>query len=116
VQALDIAGRAKTMADTSKPKKKKRRLSAERIAPALARLAQGAYAREAAEVGGVSVATILNWMDWAWRNRPEVDGYLRQHHPDLTEQQLAHLWERIERRRVRRERRADFSEWRSRPR
>ena len=102
------------MATTSKPKKKKRRLSAERIAPALARLAQGGYAREAAEVGEVSVATILNWMDWAWRNRAGVDAYLRQHYPDLTEEQLAHLWERIERRRVRRERRADFSEWRSR--
>ena len=103
------------MATTPMRKREKRRLSAERTAPALALLARGAYAREAAELAGVSVATVLNWMDWAWKNRRRVDAYLREHHPDLLDEQLAHLWERIERRRIRRERRSDFSEWRSGP-
>ncbi len=102
------------MADT--PKSKKRRLTAERTAPALALLARGAYAREAAEVAEVSVATVLNWMDWAWKNRSRVEPYLRQHYPDLGDEELAHLWKRVERRRSRRERRSDFSEWRSGPR
>lgn len=99
------------MPATSKPKKKGRRLTIERTAPALALLAQGAYAREAAELAGVSVATVLHWMDWAWKHRNKVDAHLRQRHLHLSEEELCSLWERIERRRARRERRADFSDW-----
>jgi hypothetical protein len=98
---------------TSKATKGKRRLTVERVAPALAVLARGSYAREAAELAGVSVATVLNWMDWAWKHRDEVDAYLRESHPDLGEDRIKHLWERIERRRARRQRRRDFAEWRS---
>lgn len=98
---------------TPKPTKRSRRLTAERVAPALARLAQGAYAREAAELAGVSIATVLNWMDWAWKHREDVDAFLRQNHPEVSEMELTRLWQRIERRRNRRQRRADFSDWRS---
>ncbi len=97
----------------SKPSKRGRRLTVERVGPALALLAQGAYAREAAELAGVSTATVLNWMDWAWRHREDVDAFLRQNHPELSKAELTQLWQRIERRRNRRERRADFSDWRS---
>ena len=98
---------------TSKPTKQGRRLTVERVAPALARLAQGAYAREAAELAGVSIATVLNWMDWAWKHREDVTAFLRQNHPEVSETELTGLWQRIERRRNRRQRRADFSDWRS---
>jgi transposase len=104
------------MADSPKTKPKKRRLTVERTAPALALLARGAYAREAAELAEVSVATVLNWMDWAWRNRSKVEAYLREHYPDLGDEELVQLWKRVERRRIRREKRTDFSEWRSGPR
>jgi hypothetical protein len=104
------------MATSPNPERRNRRLTAERTAPALALLARGSYAREAAELAGVSVATVLNWMDWAWRNRNEVETYLREQYPELGDQELTHLWKRIERRRIRRERRSDFSEWRSGPR
>jgi hypothetical protein len=88
-------------------------LTVERTAPALALLAQGAYASDAAEAVGVSVATVLNWMDWAWKHRDEVNAHLHENYPELGEEQLAHLWERIERRRSKRERRLDFADWRS---
>ncbi|KPL22971.1 MAG: hypothetical protein AMJ93_05805 [Anaerolineae bacterium SM23_84] len=101
------------MSTESKATEGKRRLTIERVAPALVVLAQGSYAREAADLAGVSVATVLNWMDWAWKHRDEVDAYLRESHPDLREDRLKHLWERIERRRARRQRRRDFAEWRS---
>jgi transposase len=91
----------------------RRALTVERVAPALVVLAQGAYVREAAEPAGVSIATVLNWMDWAWKHRAEVDAYLQEQHPDLSQGQLAHLWKRIERRRVKRQRRRDFADWRS---
>jgi transposase len=101
------------MQATSKPMRRGRRLTVERVGPALARLAEGAYAREAAEPAGVSIATVLNWMDWAWKHREDVDAFLRQNHPELNERQLTRLWQRIERRRNKRQRRADFSDWRS---
>jgi transposase len=97
----------------SEIKPRRQKLTAKRIAPALVVLARGAYAREAAEPAGVSIATVLNWMDWAWKHRDEVDAYLREHYPDLSQEQLAHLWTRIERRRVKRRRRRDFADWRS---
>lgn len=100
------------MSATSKTMSQRRKLTVERVAPAMALLAQGAYAKEAAKPAGVSVATILNWMDWAWRKREAVDAYLREHYPDLSEEQLAHLWNRIERRRAKRKRRRDFTVWR----
>ncbi len=101
------------MLTKSKAPRRKRRLTVERVAPALALLAKGSYAREAAELAGVSVATVLNWMDWAWKHRDQVNAYLRERYPDLQEDKLQYLWERIERRRARRRRRRDFAEWRS---
>ncbi len=98
---------------TSKASQRGRRLTVERVAPALALLAQGAYAREAAELAGVSTATVLNWMDWAWKHREDVDAFLQKNHPELDKMRLTQLWHRIKRRRTRRERRADFSDWRS---
>ena len=85
----------------------------ERVAPALALLAKGAYAREAAAASGVSIATILNWMDWGWRHNEEVEQYLREHHPELESSDLDSLRNRIQRRRFRRKHRRDFAEWRS---
>jgi transposase len=101
------------MPATSKTDTQRRALTVERVAPALVPLAQGAYAREAAEPAGVSIATVLNWMDWAWRHRDQVDAYLREHCPDLSDEQMAYLWKRIERRRTKRQRRRDFTDWRS---
>ena len=100
------------MPKTAKGAKPRRPVTVERIAPALAVMVRGGYAREAAEVAQVSVATILNWIDWAWKHRDEVDAHLRGRYPDLSQEQLASLWERIQRRRVMRERRANFSDWR----
>jgi transposase len=101
------------MPATPNTKRQKRALTVERVAPALIPLAQGAYAREAAEPAGVSIATVLNWMDWAWRHRDQVEVYLREHYPDLSAEELAYLWKRIERRRAKRQRRRDFTDWRS---
>lgn len=95
------------MAETAQ-KQPRRRRSVESIAPALALLAQGQYANQVAKTMSTSTATILNWMDWAWKHRQELDRYLREHYPDLSEEQIAHLWERIMRRRVKRQRRLDF--------
>lgn len=81
----------------------------ERIAPALAGLARGAYTAEVAQGSGVSTVTILNWMDWSWRHRAETEQYLRDQYPDLTPEQLASLWARIERRRAKRQRRLDVT-------
>jgi hypothetical protein len=57
---------------------------------------------------GVSAATVLNWMDWAWKHRDQIESYLHGHYPDLTQQQWDGLWTRIARRRARRERRLDL--------
>jgi transposase len=101
------------MLATAEIKPRRQKLTAKRIAPALVVLARGAYAREAAEPAGVSIATVLNWMDWAWKHRDEVDAYLREHYPDLSQAQVIHLWKRIERRQAKRRRRRDFTDWRS---
>jgi len=87
----------------------KRQRSAESIAPALVLLAQQQQAKEVARQMGVSSATILNWMDWAWRHRDRVEPYLLEHYPLLTQEQRDGLWARIARRRAKRERRVDFA-------
>lgn len=87
---------------------RRRQRNVESIAPALALLAQGAQAKRAAQLMSVSPATILNWMDWAWKYREKVEPYLLEQYPDLTQQQWDHLWTRIDRRRAKRERRTDF--------
>ena len=87
---------------------RKRQRSVTSIAPALVLLAQQAQAKQVAQQIGVSAATILNWMDWAWKHRDQVESYLIEHYPDLTQAQRDGLWTRIARRRAKRERRADF--------
>ena len=86
----------------------KRQRKVESIAPALALLAREAHAKHVADTVGVSAATILNWMDWAWKHRRQTETYLREHYPDLTQEQMDGLWTRIARRRAKRERRLDF--------
>ena len=81
----------------------------ERIAPALVALARGAYTAEAAQGSAVSTVTVLNWMDWSWKHRAEAEQYLRERYTDLTPEQLASLWTRIERRRAKRQRRLDVT-------
>ncbi|MEM4724910.1 MAG: hypothetical protein QXP01_07855 [Candidatus Hadarchaeum sp.] len=95
------------MSETAQ-KQPRRRRSVESIAPALVLLAQGQYASQVADALNTSTATILNWMDWAWKHRQELDRYLRERYPDLSEEQIAHLWGRIMRRRAKRQRRLDF--------
>ncbi len=95
------------MSETAQ-KQPRRRRSVESVAPALALLAQGQYASQVANALSTSTATILNWMDWSWKHRQELDRYLREHYPDLSEEQIAYLWERIMRRRAKRQRRLDF--------
>ncbi len=87
----------------------KRQRSAESIAPALVLLAQQMQAKQVAQQMGVSSATVLNWMDWAWRHRDQVEPYLLKHYPQLTQEQWTGLWARIARRRAKRERRIDFA-------
>jgi hypothetical protein len=87
----------------------KRQRNVESIAPALVLLAQQQQAKEVARQMGVSSATILNWMDWAWRRRDQVEPYLLEHYPQLTREQWDGLWTRIARRRAKRERRVDFT-------
>jgi hypothetical protein len=87
---------------------RKRRRNVESIAPALVLLAQQEQAKQVAQRMGVSSATALSWMDWAWKHRDEVEPYLAENYPDLTQAQLDDLWTRIARRRARRERRVDF--------
>ncbi len=82
----------------------------ERIAPALVLLAQGAYVTEVARSASVSTTTILNWMDWGWKHRAETETYLREHNPELSDEELAALWARIERRRAKRRRRLDLTD------
>ncbi|MGC8787855.1 MAG: hypothetical protein ACP5Q1_10560 [Anaerolineae bacterium] len=96
------------MSEAEQRAPRKRRRSVELVAPALALLAQGQYAERVAQAVGVSTATVLNWMDWAWKHRQELDIYLRKHYPDLSEEEIAALWLRIERRRIKRQRRLDF--------
>jgi hypothetical protein len=86
----------------------RRQRNLESIAPALVLLAQQVQAKQVAERMGVSSATVFGWMDWAWKQRDEVEPYLIEHYPDLTEAQRDGLWTRIARRRARRERRTDF--------
>jgi len=88
---------------------RKRQRSAEAIAPALALLAQQVQATRVADALGVSAATVLNWMDWAWKHRDQIDAYLHGQYPELTQQEWDSLWRRIARRRARRERRLDLS-------
>jgi hypothetical protein len=87
---------------------RKRQRSVTSIAPALVLLAQQVQAKQAAQHVGVSAATILNWMDWAFRHHDQVESYLIEHYPDLTQAQRDVLWTRIARRRAKRERRVDF--------
>lgn len=86
----------------------KHQRNVESIAPALALLAQQVQAKQVADSMGISAATVLNWMDWAWRHRCQIESYLFEHYPDLTQEQWAGLWTRIARRRAKRERRLDF--------
>jgi len=95
-----------TVADTSQ---RSQLHKLERIAPALVALARGAYTAEVAQSSGVSTVTVLNWMDWSWKHRAETEQYLRDHYADLTSEQLASLWARIERRRAKRQRRLDVT-------
>ncbi len=88
---------------------RKRQRSVTSIAPALVLLAQQVQAKQAAQHVGVSAATILNWMDWAFRHHDQVESYLIEHYPDLTQAQRDVLWTRIARRRAKRERRVDFA-------
>lgn len=96
------------MSETVQNKPRRRHRTVESIAPAMALLAQGQYTNQVAEAVGVSTVTVLNWMDWAWKHRQELDSYLREHYPNLSEGEIASLWLRIERRRMRRQRRLDF--------
>ena len=93
-----------------KVRRRRRPLTLERVGPALVLLAQGAYAREVAHTMSVSTTTILNWMDWGWKNQRKTDTYLREHYPDLSEEELAHLWMRMRRRRGKRQRRLDVTD------
>lgn len=81
----------------------------ERIAASLVALARGAYTAEVARAAGVSTVTVLNWMDWSWKHRAETEEYLRQHFPDLRDEELQGLWNRIRRRRAKRQRRLDLT-------
>ena len=87
---------------------RRRPIHVELIAPALVLLAQGAYVTETARTVRVSNTTILNWMDWAWKHRRETESYLREHYPELSEEELAALWTRIERRQIKRRRRLEL--------
>lgn len=87
----------------------KRQRNIESIAPALALLAQGTQAKRVAQLMDVSAATVLNWMDWAWKYRDRIEPYLSEHYPHLTPEQWDYLWMRIARRRDKRERRIDFA-------
>jgi len=98
------------MSAALKTMSRRRPRKVETIAPALALLAQGVYAKQVAESVGVSTATILTWMDWGWKHRHETEAYLRKHYPDLSEEDLAGLWARVARRRAKRERRLDFTD------
>ncbi|MBC7233639.1 MAG: hypothetical protein H5T68_10425 [Chloroflexi bacterium] len=96
------------MSERAEKARRRRPRTVESVAPALVLLAQGHYASQVAKAVGVSAATVLNWMDWAWKHRQELDVYLREHYPDLSEGQIASLWQRIARRRFKRQRRLDF--------
>ncbi len=85
--------------------RRKTPLTVERVAPALVRLAQGEYAGAVAEEFGVSTTTVLNWMDFGWRNQNKIEDYLREHHPELDETDLQALWQRMQRRQAKRRRR-----------
>jgi len=95
-----------TVADSSRGKRLRK---VERIAPALVALAGGAYTAEVAQASGVSTVTVLNWMDWSWKHRAETELYLREHYPELTQEQIESLWTRIQRRRAKRQRRLDLT-------
>ena len=98
------------MSSISQAQPRARLQKLERIAPALVMLAGGAYAADVARSAGVSTVTILNWMDWSWKHRREMESFLHQHHPELNEADLAALWKRVERRREKRRRRMDVAE------
>lgn len=98
------------MKELEKVPRRRRPLTLERVAPAFVLLAQGSYAREVARSMEVSTTTVLNWMDWGWKNQRKTDLHLREHYPDLSEEDLAHLWKRMRRRRGKRQRRLDVTD------
>ena len=102
--------RGNNMKAPQKVRRQRRPLTLERVAPAFVLLAQGAYAREVAQTMSVSTTTILNWMDWGWKNQRKTDMHLREHYPNLSEEELAHLWTRMRRRRGKRQRRLDVTD------
>lgn len=91
------------------PQLASRQRRVESVAPALALLAREERAKMVAAQMGVSAATILNWMDWAWKRRAQIEPYLRQNYPSVTPDEWDRLWERIARRQARRQRRFDFA-------
>ena len=93
----------------SKARRRRRPLTLERVAPAFVLLAQGVYAREVARSTQVSTTTILNWMDWGWKNQRKTEAYIREHYPELNDEDLAHLWMRMRRRKGKRQRRLDVT-------
>jgi len=105
-----LEDRGKNMDVKKKARRRRRPLTLERVAPAFVLLARGAYAREVARSMTVSTTTILNWMDWGWKNQRKTDSYLQEHYPDLSEEELGHLWMRMRRRRGKRERRLDVKQ------
>lgn len=97
------------MKGLSKMGRRRRPLTLERVTPAFVLLAQGEYARQVARSMTVSTTTILNWMDWGWKNRRKTETYIREHYPDLGEEDLDHLWMRMRRRQGKRQRRLDVT-------
>jgi len=93
----------------SKARRQRRPLTLERVTPAFVLLAQGVYAREVARSMQVSTTTILNWMDWGWKNQRKTEAYVREHYPELNDEDLAHLWMRMRRRQGKRQRRLDVT-------
>jgi len=105
-----MIGGKDTVEVSMKVRRHRRPLTLERVAPAFVLLAQGAYAREVARSMAVSTTTILNWMDWGWKNQRKTEMYLREHYPDLSEEELDQLWMRMRRRRGKRQRRLDVTD------
>ena len=90
------------------PEKDQRKI--ERIAPYLVALAQGKFAIDVAADAGVSSITVLNWMDWSSKRPDQVEAYLREQFPDITDEDVANLWTRVRQRRTRRLRRLDLTD------
>ncbi len=88
----------------------RQRLNVERITPALVMLGQGASVSNVAARVGVSTTTVLAWMDWCYSRRDEVEANLQAMEPGMTPGQRGRLWERIERRQTKRQRRLGVRE------